>query len=90
MLAAAIFSLIIPGLDIASATFGGKTAAAPVIGLGILLGAGAICLINRYVPHEHFIFGREGPITPSLRRMSPRSRSPSSCCPGAWASPPAP
>jgi ZIP family zinc transporter len=69
MLAASAFSLIVPGLEAAAADYGGKLPAALTVGAGILLGAVALWLINEHVPHEHFILGREGVMSTSLRRI---------------------
>lgn len=52
MLAASVFSLLIPAID-----DGGVWVA---VG-GMLLGALVLHLIDRLVPHEHFIRGHEGP-----------------------------
>ena len=69
MVAASVFSLIIPGLEAAEADYGGEIGAVLVIGAGVLLGGIALYWINEHAPHEHFIFGREGPVTDSLRRL---------------------
>ena len=60
MLAATAFSLIIPSLEMfsghgASALTGGFKAS-----LMVLFGGAFLHVCNRYVPHEHFIKGREG------------------------------
>ncbi|RZI68742.1 ZIP family metal transporter [Variovorax guangxiensis] len=71
MLAACAFSLVIPGLDAARSgqTFGGgRWAAGSIIGIAILLGAAALLLMDRLLPHEHFIKGREGQSAQKLRR----------------------
>lgn len=63
MLAACAFSLILPGMQAVrqQALLGGSEwAAACVIGTAILLGATAMLGIDRMLPHEHFIKGREG------------------------------
>ena len=52
MLAATAFSLLIPAIE-----DGGAWVAAG----GLLLGALILHLIDRFVPHEHFIRGHEGP-----------------------------
>jgi len=52
MLAATAFSLLIPAIE-----DGGAWVAVS----GLLLGALALHLIDRFVPHEHFIRGHEGP-----------------------------
>ena len=71
MLAASAFSLIIPGLEAAknAGTFGGGSrAAGGVIGSAILLGGIVLMLLDRVLPHEHFIKGREGNAAKQLRR----------------------
>ncbi len=71
MLAASAFSLIIPGLEAAKnvGVFGGGNwAAGGVIGSAILLGGAVLMLMDRVLPHEHFIKGREGQTAKQLRR----------------------
>lgn len=71
MLAASAFSLVIPGLAAArdAGIFGGgKWAAGAVLGMAILLGAMAVFALDRLLPHEHFIKGREGITARKLRR----------------------
>lgn len=60
MLAASMFSLILPGIDAAEALWGDRTLAAGLAAAGV--GAGALFLwaADRFVPHEHFIKGAEG------------------------------
>ncbi|MCS7125745.1 MAG: ZIP family metal transporter [Aigarchaeota archaeon] len=60
MLAASFTSLIFPGIE-----YGGVL---PVM-VGIVLGAFAISLIDRLVPHLHFIKGREGPLSMRLKAI---------------------
>ena len=69
MLAASFFSLIIPALDAAEPRFDNGAAPAAVVCLAILLGMGAVALMNERLPHEHFRTGREGPKAASLRRV---------------------
>jgi ZIP family zinc transporter len=57
MLAASFFSLLIPGINYAQAGLGGRTPASLVIAAAVLLGAAALALLNRHIPHEHFLFG---------------------------------
>jgi ZIP family zinc transporter len=52
MLAATSFSLIVPAIDL-----GGPW----IVLIGIVLGALVLHLIDRFVPHLHPAFGREGP-----------------------------
>lgn len=71
MLAACAFSLIIPGLAAArgQGLFGGGSwAAGAIIGSAILLGGAALMAMDRLLPHEHFIKGREGHTARKLRR----------------------
>lgn len=71
MLAACAFSLIIPGLEAArnAEMFGGGSwAAGGVMGSAILLGGIALMLLDRVLPHEHFIKGLEGQAAHRLRR----------------------
>jgi len=59
MLAASIFSLILPGLEAAGELVG--TGNAPLmIGSGILLGAGLLFIAHNAIPHEHFVLGPDG------------------------------
>lgn len=64
MLAATSFSLIIPGLSVATDQGAGPWQASSIVGAGILLGALALLLIDRAVPHEHFVKGMEGGLVP--------------------------
>lgn len=60
MLSASSFSLIIPALDLGAMQTGGKVTGSVLTGIFILCGALFLFLCNRYVPHEHFVSGREG------------------------------
>ena len=60
MLAACSFSLIIPGIQAARAGGAGAWAAGAAVGSAILLGALVLLLMERWLPHEHFIKGVEG------------------------------
>jgi ZIP family zinc transporter len=69
MLAASFFSLIIPALGHAEAQLGSRTAAAFVVVAAILLSGIVLDYLNRHLPHEHFILGRSGGDSVSLRRV---------------------
>ncbi|MDR5899924.1 ZIP family metal transporter [Halomonas vilamensis] len=69
MLAASFFSLIIPALDAAEVYYAGGAMPAAIICISILIGMGAIALLNERLPHEHFQQGREGPEGAALRRV---------------------
>lgn len=71
MLAASAFSLVIPGLEAArtAGLFGGGSwAAGGVIGAAIVMGAAALLALDRILPHEHFVKGREGAAAHKMRR----------------------
>ncbi|MEX2450228.1 MAG: ZIP family metal transporter, partial [Rhodospirillales bacterium] len=69
MLAATFFSLIVPALDSAKAQSAHDTIAVSVVIAGILLGALAVWVIHEFVPHEHFVVGREGVEQTALARI---------------------
>ena len=60
MLAASAFSLVLPGLEAALAQGAGRWSAGLMVGVAILLGAALIMVLDRLLPHEHFIKGPEG------------------------------
>ena len=57
MLAASAFSLLMPALDLVVDWVGVIT----VVSFGFLMGGFFIHLADRYIPHEHFAKGPEGP-----------------------------
>jgi len=69
MLAATVFSLIIPGVAQGERIYGNATASVLLVSAGILAGGLIIAAVNRYAPHEHFISGREGLDWLQLRRL---------------------
>lgn len=69
MLAACAFSLIVPGLEAAAALGAGSWGASGTVAAGILLGAASLLLIDRMLPHEHFIKGVEGSRSRQLKRV---------------------
>ena len=69
MLAASSFSLVIPALDAAKSQGAGSWGAGGVVGVGILVGAAILLLIDRAVPHEHFHKGLAGPEAKALKRV---------------------
>lgn len=60
MLAASVFSLLIPGIEQAEYSGQGTEAAVLIVIAGMILGAVILALIHHYTPHEHFLKGREG------------------------------
>ena len=69
MLSASFFSLIVPSLEISENMYGSGAIPAGIAVGGILVGTMTVAIVNRYLPHEHFIQGREGPQATSLRRV---------------------
>ncbi len=69
MLAASSFSLIIPALSAAKAQGAGGWGAGGLVGLGIAMGALLLLVIDRVVPHEHFVKGLEGPEAKAMKRV---------------------
>ena len=69
MLAATVFSLIIPAMDVVVAQSGSETTAAVTVSSGVILGALCIWLIHAKVPHEHFVKGPEGGSSTALARQ---------------------
>ena len=69
MLAASFFSLIVPSLDVSERLYGDGAIPAGIAVGGILLGVLAVAFLNRVLPHEHFVQGREGPEAASLRKV---------------------
>lgn len=66
MLAACAFSLVVPGLASAGELGYGPWGAGLIVGAALLIGAAVLLVMDRCLPHEHFIKGREGI---SLQRM---------------------
>lgn len=68
MLAAVSFSLLVPGIEVARMGGADDWGAGAVIAAGLLAGAGVLLLMERLVPHEHFIKGVEGQAALRIRR----------------------
>lgn len=61
MLAAAIFSLLLPSLERASDLVGGGANAVSLVAAGLLCGGIFLWGMDRVVPHAHVVTGYEGP-----------------------------
>lgn len=68
MLAASVFSLLLPAMEEAAAR-GSPLSGGGVGALGLLLGAGLFYLAHRAMPHQHFVKGREGMDSVTIRRL---------------------
>lgn len=60
MLAASFFSLIIPAIEASRRLHGGSVVPAAIAGAGVMLGVAAIAFVNEWIPHRHFVQGRQG------------------------------
>ncbi|MFO7287023.1 MAG: ZIP family metal transporter [Gammaproteobacteria bacterium] len=70
MLAASFFSLLEPAFAYASGEDGSRIGAgAAAVVVGVFVGAGALFVIHRYAPHEHFDQRREGPERTRFSRL---------------------
>lgn len=68
MLAASAFSLALPGIHAAQSHGAGPWHAGGIVAVSILIGASLLLLLDRVVPHEHFIKGPEGLSSQRLKR----------------------
>jgi len=70
MLAATCFSLLNPALGLAVVQLGNKMLSGAAVACFVLLGGVFLHACDRYIPHEHFIKGREGgPPSVQLKRI---------------------
>jgi ZIP family zinc transporter len=60
MLAAASFSLVLPALVKAQELGAGNWGSGLMVAVSLLVGAGIVMWMERVLPHEHFVKGREG------------------------------
>lgn len=68
MLAASIFSLILPSIEIMQEQTSSMILASSKVGFALLLGAGVMLLMEKAVPHEHFFKGTDGKASTRLRQ----------------------
>lgn len=61
MLAASIFSLLLPSLEKSASLVGAGAPAVSLVGVGLLLGGIFLWGLDRLVPHNHVVTGYEGP-----------------------------
>lgn len=69
MLAASFFSLLKPALESGATVAGSPFGGVLIVAAGVILGAAALMLSDRWLPHEHFIKGREGPAVPNAQGL---------------------
>lgn len=63
MLAATFFSLLAPALDSGGAVAGSPLGGVLIVAAGVAIGATLLMAADRWLPHEHFVKGREGGAT---------------------------
>lgn len=68
MLAASAFSLALPGIKAAEDHGAGPWLAGGIVSAAILAGAALLLVMDRTVPHEHFIKGPEGGSSERIKR----------------------
>ncbi len=69
MLAASVFSLLLPAIEQATPLTGGELSGMAMVIAGVLSGALLLWLMNHYMPHEHLHMGREGPEGVRMKRI---------------------
>lgn len=69
MLAAAMFSLILPAIESGAALTGNKVGGGLIAAAGVALGGLVLALGDRVLPHEHMIKGHEGPGSATIARV---------------------
>lgn len=69
MLAASVFSLLLPAIEQATRLTGSELSGMAVVIVGVLSGALLLWLMNHYMPHEHLHMGREGPEGVRMKRI---------------------
>lgn len=69
MLAASFFSLLLPAISHGEGQYGSTDIAVLIIIGGLLLGALSLSFMHRFLPHEHFVIGREGPDSAAFSRI---------------------
>ncbi|MDH5534258.1 MAG: ZIP family metal transporter [Betaproteobacteria bacterium] len=69
MLAASVFSLILPAIDAGTTLTGAKLGGALIAAAGVLLGGTMLAAGDRLLPHEHIFKGHEGPPTANVSRV---------------------
>lgn len=69
MLAATVFSLLLPGFQLAESMFTHRIGAALAVVAALLTGGLLMALVNRVLPHEHFFKGPEGPSSDRIARV---------------------
>jgi ZIP family zinc transporter len=69
MLAASVFSLLLPGMEVARSSGASEFGAAMQVVAGMFGGMLLLSLLHCCLPHEHFVAGLQGPEGHKVRRM---------------------
>jgi ZIP family zinc transporter len=69
MLAAAVFSLLLPALETAGGMTGSRITGGLVTSAGLFLGVALMLAMDRWMPHEHAVQGHHGPAAQRVSRV---------------------
>ncbi|MBX9810195.1 MAG: ZIP family metal transporter [Burkholderiales bacterium] len=69
MLAASVFSLILPSIEAGTAFTGSKTSGGLITATAVALGGLLLLAMDKMLPHEHVIKGHSGPSTSQFSRV---------------------
>lgn len=69
MLAASLFSLILPALASGNDLTGSKLGGGAIVAAGIVLGGLLMLSMDRWIPHEHFVRGQVGATSRQVSRV---------------------
>lgn len=69
MLAATAFSLIVPGIAAAEAMTGNRLVAAGVVATALAVGGLLMLIMDKVLPHEHFVKGRSAESAAEIKRI---------------------
>ncbi len=69
MLAASVFSLKLPAIDAGTQLTGSKLGGGLITGLGVAAGGLLLLALDRAIPHEHLVKGREGASARDMARV---------------------
>jgi ZIP family zinc transporter len=69
MLAATAFSLVVPGIEAAATLTGSRVVSVSIVAMALAVGALGMLVLDRALPHEHFVKGVEGARSRELKRI---------------------
>ncbi|KAB8032292.1 ZIP family metal transporter [Fluviispira multicolorata] len=69
MLGAVCFSLLNPAISLAENKYHNKLLTAGLVSIFVIIGSVGLSFLNKIIPHEHFLKGKEGIESKSLKRI---------------------